>query len=114
MTVALGASGKSVSPRQVTKSATLNSPWIRECDAAVDVEHVARALRRTSRRGEEEHRLGDVVGDDVHLQRRPGAIVILELLGLEAVRARALLAPGRIPDAGALEDGVGVDGVDAD
>src|SRR5262245_53561318 len=90
------------------------SAWVRERNAAVDVEHVAGALGRAPRRGEEKHRLGDVVGNHVDLQRRPGAVVILELVGLEAVCPRALLAPGRIPDAGALEDGVRVDGVDAD
>ena len=42
------------------------------------------------------------------------AVVLLELVGLDAVRGRALLAPARVPDPRALQHGVGVDGVDSD
>ena len=47
-------------------------------------------------------------------QRRALAVVLLELVGLDPVGRRALLAPGRVPDARALQDRVGVDRVDAD
>ena len=42
------------------------------------------------------------------------AVVLLELVGRDAVRGGALLAPARVPDPRALQHGVGVDGVDAD
>ena len=53
-------------------------------------------------------------GDDVHLERRPRAVVLLELLGRDPVGGGALLAPGRVPDPRAFEHRVGVDRVDAD
>ena len=58
--------------------------------------------------------LGDVLREDVHAERRALAVVLLELVGLDAVGGGALLAPGRAPDPRALQDRVGVDGVDAD
>ena len=61
-----------------------------------------------------QHGLGDVAGVDRDLQRVALAVVLVELLGLEVVRRRALLAPRRAPDLRALQDGVRVDGVDPD
>ena len=61
-----------------------------------------------------QHGLGDVLRVDVDLQRVALAVVLLELVGLDAVGGGALLAPGRAPDPRALQDGVGVDRVDAD
>ena len=40
--------------------------------------------------------------------------MLVELLGVQVVRRRALLAPRRAPDLRALQDGVRVDGVDPD
>ena len=53
-------------------------------------------------------------GEDVDPQRGALAVVLLELVGLDPVGGGALLAPRRVPDPRALEDGVGVDRVDAD
>ena len=61
-----------------------------------------------------QHGLGDVVRVDDDLQRVALAVVLVELLGVEVVGRGALLAPGGAPDLRALQDGVRVDGVDAD
>src|SRR3954454_1800500 len=107
---------KSVSLTQVMKSATRTSASVCPRDAAVDIEEVAGALSRPRGGGEVQDRLGDVLGQDVDLEGVAPAIVLLELVRLDAVGRRALLAPRRVrpPDARAGEDRVGVDGVDAD
>src|SRR5439155_6041566 len=91
-----------------------SSAGVRERDAAVDVEDVARALAGSPRRGEVEDSFRDVRGYDVDLEGRSRAIMILELVRCDAVRSRALFAPGGVPDPRSLEDSVRVDGVDAD
>ena len=71
-------------------------------------------LPERASRGEVEHRLGDVLGQDVDAERRAVAVVLLELVGLDAVGRGALLAPRRVPDPRALQHRVRVDRVDAD
>ena len=60
--------------------------------AAVDVEDVAGAPRRTGLGGEVEHGLGNVLGQHVYLQDVAPAVVIFELVRLDTVRGGALLA----------------------
>src|SRR3954468_17920505 len=83
-------------------------------DAAVDVEQVAGALAGAVLGREVQRRLGDVVRQDAHLERVALAVVLVELLGIDVVGRRALLAPRRAPDLRPLQHGVGIDGVDAD
>lgn len=56
--------------------------------AAVNLQHGAGDLGRAVR-GEEERRLGDVVGEDARLEQIAAAVELLELLGRDAVRAGA-------------------------
>src|SRR5438067_7827767 len=90
-----------------TKPTRTDLPRVGEGDAAVDVEDVAGALRGSTRRGEVEDRLRDVGREDVHLQRRARAVVLLQLVRRDPVGACALLAPRRAPDPRALEHRVG-------
>src|SRR3712207_8388438 len=73
--------------------------------AAVDVEQVAGALARARGRREVQDRLGDVAGQDVHLERVEPAVVLLQLVRLDAVGGRGLPAPRRVraPDPRARE-----------
>src|SRR5215211_3495654 len=64
---------------------------VRVLHAAVDVEDVARAPRRTCLRGEVEHGLGDVLGQHVHLQDVALAVVVFEFVRLYTVGGGALL-----------------------
>src|SRR5687768_9487954 len=76
----------------------------------VDVDQVARRLGGALG-GEEEDRFGDVLGVHAAAEQAAGAVVGFELLLLDAVGARAFGAPLARPDAGALQDGVGIDDV---
>src|SRR5207253_8660501 len=88
-------------------------PGVRGGDAAVDVDDISGRFRGT-RAGEERDRLGDVLREHGDAELRSALVEGLQLLLADAVRARALGLPVGRPDARALDDGVGVDGVDAD
>src|SRR4029078_11772193 len=88
-------------------------PGVRGGDAAVDVDDISGRLGRP-RAGEERDRLSDVFGEQGDAELRAALVEGLELVLADAVRARALGLPVGRPDARALDDGIGIDGVDAD
>src|ERR687887_7249 len=88
-------------------------PGIRGGDAAVDVDDISGRFRRTWA-GEERDRLGDVLREHRDAELRSALVEVLQLLLADAVGAGALGLPVGRPDARALDDGVGVDGVDTD
>src|SRR5206468_6932638 len=68
------------------------SPGVCGGDAAVDVDDVSGGLRR-ARAGEEGDRLRDVLRVDVDAETRPAPVEAGQVLGVDAVRARALGLP---------------------
>src|SRR5437773_2467891 len=88
-------------------------PGVRGGHAAVDVDDVSCRFGRAGAR-EERDRLGDVFGEHGHAELRPALVEGLQLVLADAVGGGALGLPVGRPDARALDDGVGVDGVDAD
>jgi hypothetical protein len=58
---------------------------IRVLDAAVDVQHVARAPGRTRLRGEVQHGVGYVLGQHVELEDVALAVVLFQFVRLYAV-----------------------------
>src|SRR5215471_11823286 len=82
-------------------------PRKRVLHAAVDGEGAARGLGRAVR-GEEKHRLRDVLGQDGRGQDVALAVEVLELLDGDALGAGALTAHVFRPKFGVAEDGVGV------
>src|SRR5688572_27105172 len=62
----------------------VRSSRVRGGDSAIHVEEVAGELRGAAR-GEEHDRLGNVLGEDVPLQRRALPVELLELVGVDPV-----------------------------
>src|SRR5437899_10784935 len=89
------------------------SPRKRVLDAAVHRERAAGRLRRPVG-GEEEHRLGDVLGEDPDSEKVALAVKILELGDRDPLGGRALAPDLLGPELRVLEDGVGYDYVRAD
>src|SRR6478672_5432951 len=80
--------------------------------AGVDVQEIARRLVGEVG-GEEIDALRDVLGIDGALQQRALAVMLLELVLGDLERGGALGTPGSLPDLGAAQHRVGIDGVHA-
>src|SRR5262249_16339649 len=99
---------ESWAPKPIT-----GSPGERVAHAAVDRDRAARRLCRAIR-GEKEHRLGDVLGQDPDTEQVALAIEVLEPVDGDPLRGGAL-APDLVrPELRILEHGVGVHDVRAD
>src|SRR5712691_7466934 len=86
-------------------------PGVGGGDSAVDVDHVSGRLSR-ARASEEGDRFGHVFRINTDSELRSPAIEALEVIFSNAIRAGAFRLPVRRPDAGVLDHGIWVDGVD--